>query len=321
MNSLERTSNFFSKYFAVFVILIALIAFAVPEGFVWIAPYITILLGIIMFGMGLTMRLSDFAVVAKKPLPVFIGIVAQFVIMPLVAFGLAIALQLPPELAAGLVLVGACPGGTASNVMVYLAKGDVPVSVAMTSVSTMLAPFLTPFILLVLAGEWLPVDAGAMFMSIIQVIIIPIALGILVRRFMPETVEKGTAALPIVSIVAILAIVAAVIGANTENLITSGLAIFAAVILHNGFGYLLGYATAKVCGLDETKRRAISIEVGMQNSGLGATLATVHFTPLAALPSAIFSVWHNISGPALVSLWSGSKKKTSKDREGMDIKS
>ncbi|WP_054636686.1 bile acid:sodium symporter family protein [Thalassobacillus sp. C254] len=321
MNSLERTSNFFSKYFAVFVILIALIAFAVPEGFVWIAPYITILLGIIMFGMGLTMRVSDFAVVAKKPLPVFVGIVAQFVIMPLVAFGLAIALQLPPELAAGLVLVGACPGGTASNVMVYLAKGDVPVSVAMTSVSTMLAPFLTPFILLVLAGEWLPVDAGAMFMSIIQVIIIPIALGILVRRFMPETVEKGTAALPIVSIVAILAIVAAVIGANTENLITSGLAIFAAVILHNGFGYLLGYATAKVCGLDETKRRAISIEVGMQNSGLGATLATVHFTPLAALPSAIFSVWHNISGPALVSFWSGSKKKTSKDSEGMDIKS
>ncbi|ADU31366.1 bile acid:sodium symporter family protein [Evansella cellulosilytica] len=315
MQTIQSISQFVSKYFAFFVIIIAVIAFSAPEGFTWIAPHITILLGIIMFGMGLTMKLSDFSAVAKKPIPVFFGVIAQFVIMPLVAFGIAKLLGLPPELAAGLVLVGACPGGTASNVMVYLAKGDLPVSVAMTSVSTLLAPLLTPAILLLLAGQWLPVDAGAMFFSIIEVIIVPIALGIIVRKLLPNIVEKGTEALPVISIVAILGIVAAVVGVNQENLASAALLLFTAVILHNVFGLLLGYVAAKAVGLDETKRRAISIEVGMQNSGLGATLASVHFSPLAALPSAIFSVWHNISGPILVSLWSRKKVDNEDDNK------
>ncbi|MFC0471478.1 bile acid:sodium symporter family protein [Halalkalibacter kiskunsagensis] len=304
MNAVSVLSQFVSKYFAVFVICISVLAFLSPETFTWIAPHITLLLGIIMFGMGLTLKLSDFTIVAKKPVPVVIGVIAQFVIMPLVAFGLAHALNLPPELAAGLVLVGACPGGTASNVMVYLAKGDVPVSVAMTSISTLLAPLLTPFILLMLAGQWLPVDASAMFVSIIKVIIIPIAIGIIIRKLLPTVVDKGTTVLPLISIVAILAIVSAVVGANKGNIASTGLLLFVAVMLHNLFGLFLGYVTAKLVGLDEAKRRAISIEVGMQNSGLGASLATVHFSPLAALPSALFSVWHNISGPALVTLWS-----------------
>ncbi|ARK30866.1 bile acid:sodium symporter family protein [Halalkalibacter krulwichiae] len=303
MSGIRSFSQFVSKYFAVIVIAISVIAYLSPNTFTWIAPHITLLLGIIMFGMGLTLKVTDFSVAFKKPIPVIIGVIAQFVIMPLVAFGLAIALNLPPELAAGLVLVGACPGGTASNVMVYLAKGDVPVSVAMTSISTLLAPILTPFILFILADQWLPVDAGAMFTSIIKVIIIPIALGILLRRLMPNFVDKSTAALPLVSIAAILAIVSAVVGANKENIATTGLLLFIAVMLHNSIGLLLGYVTAKLVGLDEAKRRAISIEVGMQNSGLGASLATVHFSPLAALPSALFSVWHNISGPLLVTLW------------------
>ncbi|WP_332628731.1 bile acid:sodium symporter family protein [Halalkalibacter flavus] len=313
MSGLHSFSQFVSKYFAVIVILISMIAFMSPDTFTWIAPHITLLLGIIMFGMGLTLRLSDFGVVLKKPIPVIIGVIAQFVIMPLVAFGIAIALNLPPELAAGLVLVGACPGGTASNVMVYLAKGDVPVSVAMTSFSTLLAPILTPFILFLLADQWFPVDAGAMFISIIKVIIIPIALGIILRKLMPNFVDKSTTVLPLISIVAILAIVSAVVGANKDNIATTGLLLFVAVMLHNSFGLVLGYLTAKLVGLDEAKRRAISIEVGMQNSGLGASLATVHFSPLAALPSALFSVWHNISGPLLVSIWGWIDSKKSKE--------
>ncbi|WP_088103311.1 bile acid:sodium symporter family protein [Halalkalibacter urbisdiaboli] len=309
MGKVEVLGRLLSKYFALIVIIISILAFLLPSGFTWIAPHIVLLLSIIMFGMGLTMKPTDFSVVAKRPVPVLIGVIAQFVIMPLVAYLLAIILQLPPELAVGLILVGACPGGTASNVMVYLAKGDVPISVAMTSVSTLLAPILTPAILLLLAGQWLPIDAWAMFQSIIEMIIIPIILGILVRRFLPNTVEKSVKALPIISILAILAIVAAVVGVNKENIATTGLLVFLAVILHNGFGLALGYVTARLCGIDETKRRAIAIEVGMQNSGLGASLASVHFSPLAALPSAIFSVWHNISGPALVSFWTRNKNR------------
>ncbi|WP_298784673.1 bile acid:sodium symporter family protein [uncultured Marinococcus sp.] len=306
MNSLNI---FVNKYFAVFVLIVAFIAYLLPDVFVGITGYITILLGIIMFGMGLTLNLSDFRIVAKKPLPVLTGVVAQFVIMPLAAFIIALVLQLPPEIAAGLVLVGACPGGTASNVMVYLAKGDLPVSVAMTTVSTLLAPLLTPIALLVFANEWLPVDPLAMFLSIFQVIIVPIALGLMIKQLFPKTVEKSVQALPIVSMAAIIAIVAGVVGANQENIAATGLLVFAAVVLHNGFGLALGYVTAKLVGLDETKRRAVSIEVGMQNSGLGTQLATVHFTPLAALPSAIFSVWHNISGPLLVSWWGRKSQK------------
>ncbi|WP_022794303.1 bile acid:sodium symporter family protein [Marinococcus halotolerans] len=315
MNSLNV---FVNKYFAVFVLIVAFIAYLLPDVFVGITGYITILLGIIMFGMGLTLNLSDFRIVAKKPLPVLTGVIAQFVIMPLAAFIIALVLQLPPEIAAGLVLVGACPGGTASNVMVYLAKGDLPVSVAMTTVSTLLAPLLTPMALLVFANEWLPVDPLAMFLSIFQVIIIPIALGLMIKHLFPKTVEKSVQALPIVSMAAIIAIVAGVVGANQENIASTGLLVFAAVVLHNGFGLALGYVTAKLVGLDETKRRAVSIEVGMQNSGLGTQLATVHFTPLAALPSAIFSVWHNISGPLLVSWWgrkSQKKEEVVKEKE------
>lgn len=314
MNSLNI---FVNKYFAVFVLIVAFIAYLLPDVFVGITGYITILLGIIMFGMGLTLNLSDFRIVAKKPLPVLTGVIAQFVIMPLAAFVIALVLQLPPEIAAGLVLVGACPGGTASNVMVYLAKGDLPVSVAMTTVSTLLAPLLTPLALLVLANEWLPVDPLAMFLSIFQVIIIPIALGLIVKQLFPKTVEKSVQALPIVSMAAIIAIVAGVVGANQENIAATGLLVFAAVVLHNSFGLALGYVTAKLVGLDETKRRAVSIEVGMQNSGLGTQLATVHFTPLAALPSAIFSVWHNISGPLLVSWWG---RKSQKKEEALEEK-
>lgn len=304
MKILQSLSAIAGKYFAVWVILAALLAFFLPEAFIGFGVYITILLGIVMFGMGLTLKPVDFKIIVKSPLPVVIGVAAQFLVMPFAAFGIAYLLNLPPELAAGLVLLGCVPGGTASNVMVYLAKGNLALSVAMTSLSTLMAPIMTPLLLLLLAGQWLPVNPVDMFMSIIQVIIVPIALGFLVQRILPKVVAKSISVVPLISVAAILIIVSAVTAANAQNVISSGFIVFFAVFLHNGFGLVLGYLTAMAMGLNETDRRAISLEVGMQNSGLGVALATAHFSPLAALPSVWGAIWHNISGPILATIWS-----------------
>ncbi|MCT1541105.1 MULTISPECIES: bile acid:sodium symporter family protein [Lysinibacillus] len=309
MKILEAISTIAGKYFAIWVICIAVIAFIAPEPFLIFGGYITILLGIVMFGMGLTLKAVDFKLVITNPVPVIIGVCAQYVIMPLSAFLIAYIMNLPAELAAGLVLLGSVPGGTASNVMVYLAKGNVPLSITMTSFSTLLAPIATPLILLLLAGKWMPVDPIAMFTSIIQVIIIPIILGIVIRRVVPQIVEKSINVIPLISVVAIMIIVSAVVAGNVDTIASAGSIIFAAVVLHNAFGLLFGYITARVLGLDESNRRAISIEVGMQNSGLGVALATAHFGPLAALPSVLGAVWHNISGPILATYWSKKPEK------------
>ncbi|WP_347723947.1 bile acid:sodium symporter family protein [Lysinibacillus capsici] len=309
MKILEAISTIAGKYFAIWVICIAVMAFIAPEPFLIFGGYITILLGIVMFGMGLTLKAVDFKLVITNPVPVIIGVCAQYVIMPLSAFLIAYIMNLPAELAAGLVLLGSVPGGTASNVMVYLAKGNVPLSITMTSFSTLLAPIATPLILLLLAGKWMPVDPIAMFTSIIQVIIIPIILGIVIRRVVPQIVEKSINVIPLISVVAIMIIVSAVVAGNVDTIASAGSIIFAAVVLHNAFGLLFGYITARVLGLDESNRRAISIEVGMQNSGLGVALATAHFGPLAALPSVLGAVWHNISGPILATYWSKKPEK------------
>lgn len=309
MKILEAISTIAGKYFAIWVICIAVIAFIAPKPFLIFGGYITILLGIVMFGMGLTLKAVDFKLVITNPVPVIIGVCAQYVIMPLSAFLIAYIMNLPAELAAGLVLLGSVPGGTASNVMVYLAKGNVPLSITMTSFSTLLAPIATPIILLLLAGKWMPVDPIAMFTSIIQVIIIPIILGIIIRRVVPQIVEKSINVIPLISVVAIMIIVSAVVAGNVDTIASAGSIIFAAVVLHNAFGLLFGYITARVLGLDESNRRAISIEVGMQNSGLGVALATAHFGPLAALPSVLGAVWHNISGPILATYWSKKPEK------------
>ncbi|MGN7178142.1 sodium transporter [Paenibacillus sp. FSL R5-0490] len=318
MKVLEAVSTIAGKYFAVWVILTSVIAFMFPDPFLGLGGYITILLGVVMFGMGLTLKAVDFKIIFTKPLPVLIGVCAQFIIMPLVAFVIAKLLNLPAELAAGLVLLGCVPGGTASNVMVYLAKGNVPLSIAMTSVSTLLAPIMTPLLLLLLAGQWMPVDAVAMFMSIVQVIIVPIVLGLAIKKFFPAAVEKSLTVLPLISVAAIITIVAAVVSGNSATIAASGLLIFTAVMLHNGFGLLLGYFAGKVLGQDEVNRRAIAIEVGMQNSGLGVALATAHFGPLAALPSVLAAAWHNISGPILATYWS--KKPAVQRKEDKSVR-
>ncbi|MGW9415319.1 bile acid:sodium symporter family protein [Arthrobacter cupressi] len=267
-----------------------------------LAPSVPYLLGIIMFCMGLTLTPPDFASVARRPWAVALGIVAHYVIMPGAGWLIAVALQLPPELAVGLILVGCAPSGTASNVMAFLAKGDVALSVAVASVSTLIAPLVTPALTLLLAGSFLHIDAGAMVLDIVKTVLLPVVAGLLARLFLKNLVAKVLPALPWASAVVISVIVAVVVAGSASKIVAAGGIVFLAVVLHNGFGLGLGYLAGKVGRLDGKARRALAFEVGMQNSGLAATLATAHFTPLAALPSAVFSVWHNISG-ALVAAW------------------
>ena len=264
------------------------------------------LLGVIMFGMGLTLNLMDFKIVFSRPKDVIVGCLAQFIIMPLLAWGLARAFQLDEALALGVVLVGCCPGGTASNVITYLAKGDLALSVGMTGVSTLLAPVLTPFLTWALAGKSVDVDVAGMLLSILWVVILPIVAGLIVKGLWPKFSERMTAYLPAVSSLAIAMIVAIVIGANAHKLMAGGLVIVVVIMLHNICGLSLGYLIGWLLGLAEPKKRAISIEVGMQNSGLASSLATLHFAayPMATIPGAIFSVWHNISGALVARLYS-----------------
>jgi bile acid:Na+ symporter, BASS family len=304
MNILLKINNFLTAYFAVWVIAIAVIAYFIPEVFLPIKPYIALLLGIIMFGMGMTLSVADFKVALLKPLPVLIGVMLQFLVMPAIGFAVAMLLNLPPAIAVGVILVGACPGGTASNVMVYLAKGNLALSVAMTSISTLLAPLLTPLITLFYAQKWLDIDPSQLLVSILMMVIIPVILGVVVKIFLPKLSLQTSKFTPSLSVLAIIAIIACVVALNVNNIITMGMVILVAVICHNLLGLLLGYSIARITKQNTQNTRAIALEVGMQNSGLGAALAHAHFTPITALPSAIFSIWHNISGAILASIWS-----------------
>ena len=307
MKMLASFSAFVGKTFAVWVLLFAVLGFVFPETFKQFAPYIVTLLGIIMFGMGLTLSLDDFREVVRRPVDVGIGVASQFLIMPLLAVLLTKIIPMSPEVAAGVILVGCCPGGTSSNVMTYLGKGDVALSVACTSVTTLAAPLVTPFLVWFFASQFLPVDAMAMFMSIVKVILVPLGLGVLAQKLIPGIVKSAVPVLPLVSVTGIVLIVAAVVAGSKGAIATSGLLIFVVVVLHNGIGYMLGFTAAKLTGMSLAKRKAIAVEVGMQNSGLGAALANAHFSPLAAVPSAIFSVWHNISGALLANYFARMK--------------
>jgi len=303
LSMLNALSQVASRYFAIWVLLAAIIGLLHPSTFRGILPHVSLLLGVIMFGMGMTLRVEDFREVLVRPKEVAVGVVAQYTIMPLLAYGIAEAFRLPGEIAVGVVLLGACPGGTASNVITYLAKGDVALSVAMTTASTLISPVMTPLVTLLLAGAWAPVSAGDLFVSIVKIVLFPILLGLVLHLRFEEAVNRWIAVLPLVSVVAIVAVVGAIIGANAGQIISTSQAIFAVVILHNLLVLLLGYGAGSAVGATEAKKRAIAVEVGMQNSGLAAALALAHFNPVAAIPGAIFSVWHNISGPILATWW------------------
>ena len=291
----------------VLVLLSAVAALVFPGTLGHLKPkLINPLLGIIMFGMGLTLKAEDFKVVFSRPRDVLLGCLAQFTVMPLLAFALTRIFRLEEALAIGVILVGCCPGGTASNVITYLAKGDLALSVGMTAVSTLLAPVLTPLLVWLFAGKTVAVDVLGMLLSILWVVILPIALGLLVKRCWPRTTERASAFLPALSTLAICVIVLIVIAANAHKLLDGGLIILLVVMLHNVCGLGAGYLIGTLLHLTPAKRRAISVEVGMQNSGLASSLATLHFAayPLATIPGALFSVWHNISGAA-VAWWFG----------------
>ena len=303
---MKKLCHYISEYMGILVLVAALLSFAFPQLLQQVRPtVINYLLGVVMFGMGLTLNLQDFKIVFSRPKDVIIGCLAQFTVMPLLAWGLSRLFSLDEALALGVVLVGCCPGGTASNVITYLAKGDLALSVGMTGVSTLLAPFLTPLLTWALAGKSVDVDVVGMLLSILWVVILPIAIGLIVKWIWPKFTEKATDYLPAFSSIAIALIVAIIISANADKLLAGGLLIIVVVMLHNICGLGLGYLIGCLLGLSVSKKRAISIEVGMQNSGLASSLATIHFAayPLATIPGAIFSVWHNLSGAAIAYLY------------------
>lgn len=312
MNSIYRASSWIASNITLVVVLVTALALAFPPSFTWIGGgAITPMLGVVMFGMGLTLKPNDFRPVLMRPKDIIVGELAQFVVMPGLGWLICHVLDLPKDLALGVILVGCCPGGTASNVICYLAKGDVALSVAMTAVSTLLAPLVTPALVMLLAGKSIDVDVVGMFMSIVQVVILPIVLGFLVSHYFSRLTQKVVPILPMVSTLAIAFIIGIVVSLNARSIMACSISVAVAVILHNLLGLLLGYFAGKAMGLKSDKRTAISIEVGMQNSGLATSLAGTHFAmyPMAAVPGALFSVWHNFSGSIAAAIFRRLNKK------------
>lgn len=315
---MKRICKLISDYMGVLVLLSAIVALVFPEIISQVKPtVINPLLGVIMFGMGLTLRAEDFRIVFSRPKDVIIGCLAQFTVMPLLAWFLANVFSLDEALTVGVVLVGCCPGGTASNVITFLARGDLALSVGMTGVSTLLAPLATPLLVWLLAGKTVDVDVVGMLLSILWVVILPIVAGLIVKRLLPRQTEAAVVYLPALSSIAICAIVLIVIAANAGKLMSGGLLIVLVVMLHNLCGLGIGYGVGRLLRLSTAKRRAISIEVGMQNSGLASSLATLHFAayPMATIPGAVFSVWHNISGAIVARLFARGDNKASQVTE------
>ncbi len=300
---LSLINSIITNFFTFWIILFSVIAYLYPAHFADLRTLIVPTLGIIMFGMGVTLTVSDFKRVFLRPRDIGIGVVTQYAAMPFFGFVLAELFGLDPLLAAGVVLVGSSPGGTSSNVITYLARGDVAFSVTMTSVSTVISPILLPLMMYVYAGQWIDVPVVKLFMSTVQIILLPVGLGLLLRALIKDKIRYVLPVLPSVSAAAIIFIVAVIVAANAASIATVGLIVTVVAIIHNILGFTIGYGVARFFGIDVVRARAVSIEIGMQNSGLAVALANSFFGALAALPGAIFSVWMNISGSALAWWW------------------
>lgn len=294
----------FTRLFPLWVSAAALIALVEPSVFTWFSgPWITYGLGGIMLGMGLTLSWNDFALVAKTPSWVVLGMLLQFTVMPLLGWGLGILFQLPPFFAVGLILVACCPGGTASNVIAFLANANVALSVAMTTCSTFGAILLTPFLTASLSGSYLDVDAWGLFYSTLKVVLVPVALGVLLNQYANRLTQRILPYAPATAVVLIVLIVASIIGQGKEIILSSGLNLIAAILLLHFFGFVLGYFLSKIILKNTAVSKTIAIEVGMQNSGLGAVLARENFiNPATAIPSAISSLVHSIYGSIFVAI-------------------
>jgi len=306
MDKMDKISEFTGKYMAIIVLLISVLSLFFSDYFLWVkTSYINYFLIIIMFGMGLTLKSKDFVLVFSHPKEIAWGAVFQYAVMPILALVLSRLFHLDLALTAGVILVGTCPGGTASNVITYLSKGDVALSVCMTSVNTLLSPFLTPLITFLILRTTVETNIWSMFVGIINVILVPVILGIIANKFFSEYTSKITKLLPGISVFAISFIIASVVSHNAEMILSSGGIILLTVICHNISGYAAGFLAGKLLKLNNAKTKAFSIEIGMQNSGLATSLANGTFpsTPEAAVPGAIFSVWHNISGAILAAIY------------------
>ena len=303
---MEKIKNILIKYMAIIVLIVAGVSFFIPKSSLWISvSWINYLLMVIMFGMGLTLKPDDFILIFKRPKDIICGIIAQYSIMPFIAFILCYLFHLNSALTAGVVLVGTCPGGTSSNVITYLSKGDIALSVCMTGVNTLLSVILTPLITYFILKTTIEVNLLNMFLSIVNVILIPIILGFIFNKFFNKFTKKILNFLPVLSLIAICMIVACVVSHNAEKIHTCGFIILSVVILHNALGYILGFLMGKILKMPNSRTKAFSVEIGMQNSGLATSLASTAFPllPLATVPGAIFSVWHNISGGILAGIY------------------
>ena len=308
LTALQAASRLLAKYTPAFITAVAVATYFLPDMFSWVRGNAqTAVLGVIMLSMGMTLKGEDFRILLSRPVDMLVGAVAQYTIMPLVAWCLVHCLGLPKPVGVGLILVGCCPGGVSSNIMSFLCKGDVAFSVGMTSVSTLVAPFMTPLLTAWLAGESVDVDAAGMFKSILIVTILPVAVGFAMNSWLGRRKAYGEAlkVMPGIAVLGLAAIVGGVVSAHGRNFASSGALIFAGVFLHNSLGYALGYLVGVWARFNKAKRRTVSIEVGMQNAGLATVLAARHFPamPEAAIASAVSCTWHSISGALMAGVF------------------
>jgi bile acid:Na+ symporter, BASS family len=296
----------FTLLFPLWTLLAVALALPFPGLFTWLqGPLIVLALALIMLGMGLELQWADFQRVLRRPAPAALGVLAQYLVMPALAALVAWVLRLPPPLAVGLILVGCCPGGTASNVVCLIARADVALSVVMTSISTLAAVLLTPLLTGWLAGRYVPVDGWKLLLDVLQVVLLPVALGVALRRGTPGLARRLAPVMPPLAVLAIVLIVASIVGSQRQTLLEQGSVLVLAALLLHGGGFLLGWLIPAVLGQPPPVRRTVSIEVGMQNSGLAVVLARSGFaaSPLTALPGAISAVVHAVLGSLLASCW------------------
>lgn len=304
MDLIGKLSGFVGKNLTYIVFLVVIWAYFMPNAFLWAVPHTVLLLGVIMFGMGMTLHAKDFKLIVQRPKEVMIGCIAHYTIMPLLAYALVIAFEMPPELAVGMVLLGSCPSGTASNVMGFLAKADVPLSVSITTCSTLLAPIMMPFIVWALAGQWVEVSFMAMAMTVMKVILIPLVLGLIVHRMMGEKhVASLSKVLVLISAFGVLVIVGGVIAINGPKILELGAFIVIMVLLHNLGGFLIGYFVTRKLGLGKKQQHSVTLEVGMQNDALAISLVSVFFAPAVAIPAAVGAAIHQITGSILAGIF------------------
>lgn len=304
MNAIGKIAGFVGKYLTYIVFLIVIWAFFMPGAFLWAVPNTVLLLSVVMFGMGMTLHAKDFRLILQRPKEVLIGTTCHYTIMPIIAYALVLAFDLTPELAVGMVLLGSCPSGTASNVMSFLAKGDVPLAVSVTTVSTLLAPIMMPFLVWALAGQWVEVSFFAMAMTVAKVILGPLAAGIIVHRIVGEAyLQQISKIMVLVSAFAVLAIVGGIIAINGAKILELGAFLIVMVLIHNLAGFALGYFATGRLGMGPRQRHSVTLEVGMQNDALAISLVPIFFTPAVAIPAAIGAALHQVTGSILAGIF------------------